>query len=395
MPSVRAERAERQLILLSAGTAARRREMCERARELASEVDWPSLTHVLALRKLLPTLGPRVVELSADMGVDELAGASGRAVEAGRRRGELLQMITLRMIAMLAEAGIPSAPLKGPLLGERIYGDAGRRLSSDIDLLVAPERLSDAVEVVRTLGYGAPGDYVDSTGLPQLHYVLVHERGALPPVEVHWRVHWYERRFAHERLLPAVVDGMAAEARELWRPEPADELAALLLFYARDGFVDLRAATDLGAWWDVYGEELAPGALAGLLEKYPELVRAIVAAVHAAERVVGLPAWLILGREPRMRGRGRMAVRLANPNPRESQSQLYADMGLIDGLLAPPGGLRAFARRQLLPPAAVRDQQARHGSRERTRSALGRGMGVLGRYAVTMSRLGRRPETLG
>ena len=58
---------------------------------------------------------------------------------------------------------------------------------------MAPEQLQAAVEVVRGLGYGAPTDYVQECGLPLLHFVLVHERGELPPVELHWRVHWYER----------------------------------------------------------------------------------------------------------------------------------------------------------------------------------------------------------
>src|SRR5205814_8803590 len=100
---------------------------------------------------------------------------------------------------------------------------------------VAPEHLKRAVEVVRELGYARPTDYVDSSGLPLLHFALVHERDELPPVELHWRIHWYETRFARERLL-------APDGAPDWRPAPVDELAALLLFYARDGFTGLRQA---------------------------------------------------------------------------------------------------------------------------------------------------------
>jgi hypothetical protein len=39
--SMSSSQAERQLILLSAGTAARRRAMCEQAGQLIGEVDWP------------------------------------------------------------------------------------------------------------------------------------------------------------------------------------------------------------------------------------------------------------------------------------------------------------------------------------------------------------------
>jgi hypothetical protein len=381
--------AERQLILLSAGTAARRRLMHEQAGRLVAEVDWPRLVETLRLRRLLPVLGPRILELAEERAGEDFAMAVEEAIDAGSRHGAFLQLVSLRLIAMLAEAGIRCTALKGPLLGEAIYGDPGRRLSSDIDLLVSPEQLQTAVEVVRGLGYGAPTDHVLEDGLPLLHFVLVHERGELPPVELHWRVHWYERSFARERLLPPAVDPLGD-----WRPAPADELAALLLFYARDGFIDLRLASDLSAWWDVYGADLPPGALDELLRAYPALARVIPVAVEVAEQMVGLPAAQIIGEMPRLDLRERMAVRLANPNPDSSLSQLYADMGLIDGLLMPPGGFGAFVRRQVLPPREVREAQARHRARRRPRSSLSRGTGIVARYGLTMTRLMRAPETL-
>jgi hypothetical protein len=374
--------AERQVILLSAGTADRRLAMHEQAERLILELDWSRLVDTLRSRKLLPVLGPRILELAEKRASSDFTAAVERAIEAGRRQGTFLQLISLRVMAMLTDAGIRSAPLKGPLLGEAIYGDPGRRLSSDVDLLVSPKQLQAAVEVVRGLGYEAPVDHVDDSGLPLLHFVLVHGRGELPPVELHWRVHWYERSFAYERLLPAATD-----PPDDWRPAPADELAAMLLFYARDGFVGLRLATDLGAWWDVYGSDLPSGALGELLSAYPALARAIQAAAVAAERTVGLPAARIIGDGQKLGLRDRIAVRLANPNPHTSQSQLYADIGLLDGLLMPKGGFGAFVRRQVLPPSEVLEQQARHAARRRARSPLGRAVGVLGRYGLTMARL--------
>jgi hypothetical protein len=381
--------AERRLILLSAGTAARRRAMHELAGRLTGDVDWPGLAETLRTRRLLPTLGPRILELAEGRAGDGFAAAVESAIDAGRRHGAFLQLVSLRISAMLADAGIRCRALKGPLLGEAIYGDPGRRLSSDIDLLVAPEQLQAAVEVVRGLGYGAPTDYVLDDGLPLLHFVLVHERGELPPVELHWRVHWYERNFARERLLPTAVD-----PRGDWRPAPADELAALLLFYARDGFIDLRLASDLSAWWDAYGTEVPPGALDEVLQVYPALARVIAVALEAAEQTVGLPAAQIGGEMQKLGVRERMAVRLVNPNPHSSRSQLYADIGLIDGLLTPTGDFGAFVRRQILPPREVLDQQAQHGAKRRRRSSIGRGTGVLARYGLRMTHLLRAPETI-
>ena len=381
--------AERRLILLSAGTAARRRDMREPARRLAAEVDWLQLGETLRRRKLLPVLGPRILDLAGGSAGGGFAAAVERALEESRRQGVFLQLVSLHLIASLAEAGVRSAALKGPLLAEAIYGDPGRRLSSDIDLLVPSEQLQTAVEVVRGLGYLAPTDSLQDSGLPLLHFVLVHERAELPPVELHWRIHWYERQFARERLLPPKVYGLGH-----WRPALVDELAALLLFYARDGFVDLRMASDLSAWWDAYGAELPLGALDELLQAYPALARVIPVAVKVAANTVGLPQAQITSAKLGLALRERMAVRLANPNPHSSQSQLYADMGLIDGLLMPNGGFGAFVRRQLLPPLAVLDEQARHAARPQARSPLSRCAGMLGRYSVTTARLARPPEIL-
>jgi hypothetical protein len=396
MPRIQAEQRmtrtqlERQLILISAGVLARRQANGLYARSLMAELDWSRLAETLHMRKLLPLLGPRLLQLAEEGSAgDGFAAAVDRALVAGRRQGAFLQLITARVIAMLAQAGIRCAPLKGPLLGEVLYGDLGSRLSSDIDLLVAPDQLAAAVDVVRQLGYGPPLDPVERHGLPLLHFALVHEREELPPIELHWRVHWYERSFASGRLLPPAADAAAD-----WRPAPADELAALLLFYARDGFIDLRVATDLSAWWDAFGAGLPRGALAEVLHAYPALARVVPVALSVAERTVGLPAARVLGYMPDLGLRDRLAARLANPNPDASQSQLYAEKGLVDGLLTPPGGFGAFVRRELLPPREVRDMQARHAGRRRARSLLGRCTGVLSRYVLTLARLLRGPNAM-
>jgi hypothetical protein len=292
-------------------------------------------------------------------------------------------------MAMLAEAHIPSAPLKGPVLAQTIYDDLGRRLSSDIDLLVAPEHLQAAVGVVNGLGYAPLYEYLEEGGLPRLHFALVHERDELPPVELHWRIHWYERSFARERLLPATVDYTG-----VWRPAAVDELASLLLYYARDGFIDLRLATDLSGWWDARGADLPAGAFDELLGEYPSLARVLFVALVVADRVVGLPSTRISARLQAFGIRDRVALRMANPNPSSSSSQLYAEMGLIGGLLAPPGQFAACLRRELFPPRGVREVQARHSARPRPRPPLVRTTGILARYGVTMARLPRSPEVL-
>jgi hypothetical protein len=376
---------EQQVILLSAATAAHRRTVRNSIEGQLARVDWSLLAGMLRGQRLLPTLGPRILELAGEAAPGEFGTAVASAIEETRRQDALLQLISARTMGALADAGIGSTALKGPTLGEALYGEAGRRLSSDIDLLVAAEHLGGAVEVVRGLGYAKPTDYVDSSGLPLLHFALVHERDELPPVELHWRVHWYETRFARERLL-------APDGAPDWRPAPVDELAALLLFYARDGFTGLRQATDLGAWWDAFGAELSPAALAESARSYPALAPALAAALTAAERTVRFPAERAIGGGVALGARGRIAVRLADPHPYDSQAQLFAEIGLIDGLLAPPRGLWAFVRRQVAPPAEVIREHVEKAHRGRATSTLGYSLRVLGRYALTITRLLRRVE---
>jgi hypothetical protein len=378
---------EDDLIRLSAGTAAYREAAAQTVKTLGDVADWSVVGDLLGERRLLPLLGPRLVELAGDRAGEAFKCRVEHALIAGRRQGTILQMVSDRVMAGLADAGICSTALKGPMLSEALYGDPGRRPSGDIDLLVARERLHDAVEVVRGLGYRAPTDHVDAEGLPLLHFALAHERNQLPRVELHWRIHWYERSFAGERLMaPSEYCG------DTWRPAPIDELIALLLFYARDGFMNLRHATDLGACWDIYGTELPPGAMEEPMRAYPALEHVLLAAVTVAETTVGLPSKRLVEHDVRLGRRGRVAVRLALPYPRASQTQLHADMGLIDGLLSPHGGFKAFLRRQVMPPREVLRGYARATQRRRASSVAGHSMRVLGRYLLAMTRLFRVHE---
>ena len=342
----------------------------------------------LRIRRLLGVLGPRILELAEGHANEELATAVDDAIVQGRHQAALLEGLGARVREELAREGIRTSGLKGPALSRAIHGDAGRRLSSDIDLLVAADQMHAAVGVVRGLGYEAPRDHVGADALPLLHFAMAHERGALPTVELHWRIHWYEHDFAHERLLAP------AAAPCDWRPSPADELAALLLYYARDGFLDLRLAADIGAWWDTCGGELEEDALRACVARYPALAGPLTTAAVVAEQIVGVPLSVHLTWAGAAGARGRLAARLADPHPRCGRAQLHAQMGLIDALLMPRREGRAFLARQVMPPREVLAELDRRAPKRRQRTRLPRAIGVLGRYTLALSRLLRRAERL-
>jgi hypothetical protein len=299
-----------------------------------------------------------------------------------------MQLVSDQAIATLSAAGIRTASLKGTTMSEALFRDAGRRVSSDIDLLVPPDQLEDAVIVIEDFGYDRPTDVRECGGLPLLHFGLRHREDKLPPIELHWRIHWYDRHFASERLLPPDLQSVNG-----WHPTPADALTALLLFYARDGFLDMRLATDLSAWWDAYGEALPPDGLAATLQSYPAFARVIPAAAEVSEAIVGLPAATVLGKIPNSGLRGHIATRLADPNPTLSGPQIYANVGLIDGLLAPPGGLRQSLRRHVLVPSDIMIARGRRLSGLQGKSSWGHSWRVLARYLLAMPKAIRGPET--
>jgi hypothetical protein len=372
--------AERELARLSAATQVRREADGERLEWLAGTVDWSALTQLLLGGRALTMLGPRILTIGGDQASDEFKTALAAALERGRHQEVLLQLAGGLAMDALARAGIRAAALKGPLLGEAIYGEPGRRPSSDVDLLVGAEDLHRAVEVTRKLGYEGPIDRPMADGLPLLHFSLTHKAGELPPLELHWRIHWYERRFARERLLPP-----SPESPNDWRPAPEDELAALLLYYARDGFTGLRQASDLGAWWDRLGPEVSDNALEEIGAAHPALAPALTAALARGKSTVGVPRSLS---PSKLGSRQRIAVQLAIREPvYRSREQLFAEIGLIDGLLTPPSGLGAFVRRQIFPPREVIRERAEKDGDAPVASPFAYGLSVLTRFCLALASL--------
>jgi 8-oxo-dGTP pyrophosphatase MutT (NUDIX family) len=254
-------------VLVAAGTRARRAAAAPRMRELLAGVSWPALLDELARQRLVPLLGGRILE-AAPGAPEPFARAVAEETRAARAAGELGELITLRIAAALEAAGIANVPLKGPLLARALHGDTAMRSSRDIDLLVARADLGPSVDTLAPLGW-----HVDAgAAAPVLHVRLVSDAG-LPDVEIHWRVHWYECAFAARALARAIPgpDGVR-------RLRPEDELVALVLYHARDGFAGLRHATDLTAWWDSDRDPaLAQPLLGATIAAHPSLERALTA----------------------------------------------------------------------------------------------------------------------
>ena len=114
--------AERELARLSAATQARREVEGERLERLATTVDWSALTQLLLAGRVLTMLGPRILPIGGERASDEFQAELAAALERGRHQEVLLQLAGGMAVDALAGAGIRGAALKGPILGDAIYG---------------------------------------------------------------------------------------------------------------------------------------------------------------------------------------------------------------------------------------------------------------------------------
>jgi Uncharacterised nucleotidyltransferase len=335
--------AEEELLLLLCGTAERRQRIGDRIVALARRADLDLLAALMARQLLFPLLGTRLVEAAPEQVTPTLKRRLDRALDLARRRGAQVELLALQLQADLDRAGILALPLKGTSLARNLYGDPGLRITQDIDILVGADDLDRAAGVLGHRGYRRSDGAYDNPG--RLHLGLRHERSELPPVEVHWRIHWYENAFSRAML------ERSEPAPEGRRARSADELAALLLFFSRDGLMGVRLAADVAAWWDAYGSSGGAPVLDQVCVEAPDLRDALSAAAVGLERLVGVRAEAIVPSRP-ARWRSRTAIRMANWTVTGNLDQIGANLTLVDWLLAPPGGGWSFVRRVLIPPSA-------------------------------------------
>jgi hypothetical protein len=331
------EAAERRLVALMCSTAARRQSRPYEAAELLESAQPEQITDLLRRLHLTVLVGRRLINAGLD-----LAPRLREEVEAltavSRQRGGAHELATLAILDALEAAGIRALPLKGSVLARALYDDVGYRSAGDIDILVAASDLAGAINVVETMDWRWQRPSERRGELPVLHETLTHP--ALPRVELHWRVHWYEDRFADDALQRAERPDVRAPLRMM----PADGLATLMLIYARDGLSGLRTPADIAAWWDTRcaGEDLE-ALIESIGGAYPALKAPLSVGTAVLGPLVGLPT-----RSPsQQRFRWKVAAELATPFYEGGDAQVKANASLVDLLLAPPKGSGASLCREL------------------------------------------------
>jgi putative nucleotidyltransferase-like protein len=185
-----------------------------------------------------------------------------------------LQQLALldRTREILRAAGLRSVPLSGGAVAERLYTSVGERPMSDLDLL-ALDDWPAAVRHLREAGYEEEerADHAWSFRAPG----------------VPWRVELHRHLTSCGRLFPADVEGLWARRRDDG-PSTEDLLLQLALHAAfQHGLV-----LSLVQWYDLrrlLERESVDAARLLALARAMRAERAVGAALHAAECVVGAP----------------------------------------------------------------------------------------------------------
>lgn len=364
---------EAELLLLLVSTRRRRSERRERLLELIEQIDYAKLATLAGAQRLPALVGTRLEETGHADPPEWFREAAGKALERDRVLGLLLERVTLDLVDGLRDRGVGVLVLKGPGLGERLYGDAGLRPSRDVDLLVAPEDFDRAIRALKERGYSHARVDGWIGALPLFETSLTALKPTLPPIDLHWRVHWYEDAFSRE-LLEHTPD----DHRGLPVPAPLDEFATMLLMHARDGFLGVRGAADAAAWWDARSPNGDRPVLDELASSHEALQPALATTAVLFDQLVGIPSSRLLGESGREAYRS-LPLRFQNHSLWGSDVQRDAVMKLVDWFLTPRGGRGDYVRRHIvLPPAVVAEAYGRE-PREGWRGRL-----LQLRYAVVM-----------
>jgi hypothetical protein len=134
-------------------------QQVEGSAALASELaPLPAAALLAEIRRqrLAAVLAPDLPWLSADPALAPLAGGLRRLYQRETLAALALQHLTLRVLALFAQAGLPVLVLKGIPLALQTTGSATARGRGDLDLLVPPHQLPAAVALLETHGFRRP-----------------------------------------------------------------------------------------------------------------------------------------------------------------------------------------------------------------------------------------------
>ena len=168
-------------------------------------------------------------------------------------RSVALAVELVRLVRLLNDAGIQAVPIKGPVLGHRLYSSMARRSFWDLDLLLHREAILSAKELLLSEGYQREADWSPRREKRELRrnceYNFDHPDSGIH-VELHWR--FLDRTIGFD--LPMVdvwsrLESITFLGQPFWVLSWVDEMLALIVHNgAKHGWQRLRTIADVAVF---------------------------------------------------------------------------------------------------------------------------------------------------
>jgi len=167
----------------------------------------------------------------------------------------------------LNEEGIPAIAFKGIGVIANLYGGAGRRMVSDIDVLIDYENLERACGVLADLGFKPLVDRLEDyleylaqrpyEGTFSGHYFLVLADQDRVEIDLHWQLGTGPTPFLGTRHVIERAETVRLYGASIRVASPVDAIILIAQHVLRDNFTPnttVKDLCDLAAWWNVQSE---------------------------------------------------------------------------------------------------------------------------------------------
>jgi hypothetical protein len=183
---------------------------------LRGELDWAYVVALAQRHGLRPLLFRHLDAIAPAAAPGPIFARLWAWHERTATRNAVMAQELLRILQLFADHGIPALPYKGPALAASLYGSLALREFSDLDILLRPEDVRGAKNLLLARGYRPEFDLQPAAEAAMLrsgaqyHFALVHAGNGLM-VELHW---------ATDLDFPVE----AAAAQPWWEVAPSAEL---------------------------------------------------------------------------------------------------------------------------------------------------------------------------
>jgi hypothetical protein len=157
------------------------------ATETLAPADWDRLITLAHRHNVAPLLYARLNKRGVTA-PPEITERLHHVYLASATRNVRLFRAVANILNALRSANIPVIPLKGACLAEAVYDNIALRPMGDVDLLVRPGDLAQALEVLRGLGYVASHPFDMESVRQVAHHMPQLSKPGEVTIELHWTI---------------------------------------------------------------------------------------------------------------------------------------------------------------------------------------------------------------